>query len=237
MIYVMSDLHGCHTLFRRMCQKINFSEHDDLYILGDCVDRGDTPIPLLLDCMERINVYPLIGNHEAIMLQCIAGLPDEATIDTFTDYYTDEGFSMYAAWMQNGGSITMTQYLALSRQKRHEVLAYMQEFKAFEELTMPDGRRFVMTHSGIEHFNPQKALSEYALDDFINARPQQGDRFYDDRTLIFGHTPTLTYPQMHGRAEVLFTDTYINIDCGAVFREAGGKLACLRLDDMEVFYV
>ena len=60
---------------------------------------------------------------------------------------------------------------------------------------------------------------------------------YDDRTLIFGHTPTLTYPEMQGRAEVLFAETYINIDCGAVFHEAGGKLACLRLDDMKVFYV
>ena len=93
------------------------------------------------------------------------------------------------------------------------------------------------THSGIENFDPALDLSEYQIDELINARPQQSDRFYDDRTLIFGHTPTLTYPQMHGRAEVLFTETYINIDCGAVFHEAGGKLACLRLDDMKVFYV
>ena len=78
LIYVMSDIHGCHALFRKMCQKIDFTEEDDLYILGDFIDRGDTPIPLLLDCMERINVYPLLGNHEAIMLQCINGLPAEA---------------------------------------------------------------------------------------------------------------------------------------------------------------
>ena len=237
MIYVMSDIHGCHALFRRMCQKIDFTEEDDLYILGDFIDRGDTPIPLLLDCMECINVYPLLGNHEAIMLQCINGLPAEATIENVTDFYTDAGFAVYSAWMQNGGSITLTQYLGLPPEQRAELLAYLQEFRLYEELTMPDGRRFVFTHSGIEDFDPDRPLSDYPIDALINARPQQSDRFYHDRTLIFGHTPTLTYPQMHGKAEVLFTETYINIDCGAVFHEAGGKLACLRLDDMKVFYV
>ena len=36
-----------------MCEKIRFSDEDDLYILGDFIDRGDTPIPLLLDCMAE----------------------------------------------------------------------------------------------------------------------------------------------------------------------------------------
>lgn len=237
MIYVMSDIHGCHAMFQSMCEKIGFSEEDDLYILGDFIDRGETPIPLLLDCMDRINVYPLLGNHEAVMLQCVTGLPDEAAVDNITDYYTEEGMAVFSAWMQNGGAVTLAQYLDLPGERRAELLDYLREFTLYEELTMPDGRQFVMTHSGIEGFVPEKPLSEYDPDALLNARPQQSDRFYPDKTLIFGHTPTLTYPQLHGRADVLITDTYINIDCGAVFREAGGRLACLRLDDMEVFYV
>ena len=237
MIYVMSDIHGCHDLFRQMCEKIGFSEEDDLYILGDFIDRGETPIPLLLDCMDRINVYPLLGNHEAVMLQCVTGLPAEAAFDTVADCYTDEGIAIFSAWMQNGGAVTLSQYLELPQEQRMELLDYMKEFRLYEELTMPDGRQFVMTHSGIEGFDPALPLDAYDPDALLNARPQQTDRFFSDKTLIFGHTPTLTYPQLHGRAEVLITDTYINIDCGAVFREAGGKLACLRLDDMEVFYV
>ena len=237
MIYVMSDLHGCHELFRRMLRKIEFSDQDDLYILGDFVDRGDTPIPLLLDCMERINVYPLLGNHEVIMMLCIDGLPAEATPANVMQFYTPQGLEYYSAWMQNGGLITMNQFLALKPPRRAELLAYLHEFRAYEELTLPDGRQFVLTHSGIDGFDPALPLSAYPVDAFVNTRPMQDDRFYEDKTLVFGHTPTLTYPQMHGKAEVLFTDTYINIDCGAVFHEAGGKLACLRLDDMEVFYV
>ncbi len=237
MIYVMSDIHGCHALFRRMLQKINFSDEDDLYILGDFIDRGDTPIPLLLDCMERINVYPLLGNHEAIMLQCVNGLPAEATAANVQEFYTREGLDVYSAWMQNGGGITMTQFLGLVPLKRAEVLAYLREFRLYEELTMPDGRQFVLTHSGIDGFEPHRALSSYSPDALINARPLPTDRFFENKMLIFGHTPTLTYPEMEGKAKIMVTDTFINIDCGAVFHEAGGKLACLRLDDMKVFYV
>lgn len=237
MIYVMSDIHGCHAMFQQMCELIGFSEEDDLYILGDFVDRGDQPIPLLLDCMDRINVYPLLGNHEAVMLQCIDGLPDAADIGNVTEFYTEEGLAFYHAWMENGGGVTLAQFLELPPEQRAEIIEYLREFRLFEELTMPDGRKFVMTHSGIEGFDPLRPLADYPPDALLNARPQQTDRFYDDRILLFGHTPTLTYPQLHGSAEVLMTETYINLDCGAVFQEAGGKLACLRLDDMEVFYV
>ena len=66
----------------------------------------------------------------------------------------------------------------------------------------------------------------------------------DDYTLIFGHTPTIYFKSQrvleiwrseNGRA--------IDIDCGCMFEgETGaiypvqGRLALLRLDDMEVFY-
>lgn len=41
MTYAMSDLHGRYDLYIKMLEKINFSEGDTLYILGDFVDRGD----------------------------------------------------------------------------------------------------------------------------------------------------------------------------------------------------
>ena len=39
-IYVLSDLHGHYNIFIKMLEKINFSDDDVLYILGDCCDRG-----------------------------------------------------------------------------------------------------------------------------------------------------------------------------------------------------
>ena len=37
-IYVLSDLHGHYNIFIKMLEKINFSDDDVLYILGDCCD-------------------------------------------------------------------------------------------------------------------------------------------------------------------------------------------------------
>ena len=64
MIYAMSDLHGCYDKYKKMLEKINLSENDTLYILGDIVDRGKDGIKILLDMMRQKNIVPLIGNHD-----------------------------------------------------------------------------------------------------------------------------------------------------------------------------
>ena len=64
MIYAMSDLHGCYDKYKNMLEKINLSENDTLYILGDVVDRGKDGIKILLDIMKRKNIVPLLGNHD-----------------------------------------------------------------------------------------------------------------------------------------------------------------------------
>ena len=49
MIYAMSDLHGCYNKYIKMLDKINFSEKDTLYVLGDIVDRGNGGIDIIQD--------------------------------------------------------------------------------------------------------------------------------------------------------------------------------------------
>ena len=49
MIYAMSDLHGCYDKYTKMLEKINFSDNDTLYILGDIVDRGPDGIKIWQD--------------------------------------------------------------------------------------------------------------------------------------------------------------------------------------------
>lgn len=44
MTYVISDIHGCYEKYRTMLEAIEFTEDDTLYVLGDVLDRGSTPI-------------------------------------------------------------------------------------------------------------------------------------------------------------------------------------------------
>ena len=66
MIYVMSDIHGQAGAFHKMLKKIQFSDNDHIYILGDVVDRGPDGIEIIKYVMSRKNITLLIGNHEHI---------------------------------------------------------------------------------------------------------------------------------------------------------------------------
>ncbi len=75
-------------------------------------------------------------------------------------------------------------------------------------------------------------MSDYSTYDFIYHRPKPDTEFYEDKMLIFGHTPTITIDR--NRPQIYKTKTYINIDCGCVFK---GVLGCLELDTMKEYYV
>ena len=67
----------------------------------------------------------------------------------------------------------------------------------------------------------------------IYESPDYGKRYFDDRILVTGHTPTvLISPESRGK--IFKSNGHIAIDCGATF---GMGLGCIRLDDMKEFYI
>ena len=74
MNYVIADIHGCYEEYMELIQKINLSEKDHLYILGDALDRGTDPMKVLQDIMKRQNVTYIIGNHDYLFLHFIRKL-------------------------------------------------------------------------------------------------------------------------------------------------------------------
>ena len=38
--YAISDIHGCLKTFKALLTKLDFSKQDELYLLGDYIDRG-----------------------------------------------------------------------------------------------------------------------------------------------------------------------------------------------------
>ena len=59
MTYVMSDIHGEYEKYLEMLKLIRFSDEDELFVLGDVLDRGPEPIKLIMDMMyiENYNVF------------------------------------------------------------------------------------------------------------------------------------------------------------------------------------
>ncbi len=73
----IGDIHGCFlTLKNLLEEKICISREDDIYFLGDYIDRG----PRAREVIEYLitlkwqgyRIFPLMGNHEDMMIRAIS---------------------------------------------------------------------------------------------------------------------------------------------------------------------
>ena len=232
MTYVMSDVHGQYEKYMKMLEKIRFSDRDDLYVLGDVADRGPEPMKLLNDMSLRINVFPILGNHDWTARAILRHLNAEITEENAETQLTKEFLEAVRLWFSDGGDKTFGDFHRLEPDEREAVLDYLGEFAPYEEIGV-NGTAYVLVHAGIQNFDPEKALSAYDELDLCDGRCDYGRRYFRDKILVTGHTPTLHIdPARRGR--IWRGNGHIALDCGAGW---GLPLGCLRLEDGEEFYV
>ncbi|MGI5873353.1 MAG: metallophosphoesterase [Bacillota bacterium] len=231
MIYVTSDWHGYDfDRVQALFKKANFSENDFCFVLGDVIDRGLYGVKLLLWLMEQPNIELILGNHEAMFLACdfmFRGDMEEA-ISAMNSYERD----LWHLWRQNGASTTVHSLLNTDRESIGCILDYLRDAPLYDTVTVGD-RDFLLVHSGLGGFRKDKKMREYIPDELYWHRPEIDERYFDDVTTVFGHTPTLFYGEEH-RGKALFTDTWIDVDTGAACAETP---MLLRLDDLTEFYL
>ena len=239
MIYVTSDIHGYpREDFLRLLEKAGFGEEDTLYVLGDVIDRnGDGGIAMLRWMMRRPNAELLMGNHEAMMLACapwfqeITG--DEAEDRLNLQQLGVEQLRLLYQWIRNGADPTIRSLRALRKENQDEyrdLMDYVRDAPLYRAVSAC-GRDFLLVHSGMENFSPDRKLPEYAPDELLWHRPDPEERYFRDVTTVLGHTPTGYLFGEEGRMFV--TDTWIDIDTGAA---GGGAPMLLRLEDLHAFY-
>ncbi len=229
----MSDLHGEYEKYRAMLDKIQLMDEDDLYILGDVVDRGERPFDILRDMASRDNVYPVLGNHEMMAMDMLEKLLVHITEDNYDSYMTVDMMKALMEWQCDGGNATMTDFRRLTAGEQLDLLDYLRDFEPYAVVETGD-KTFVLVHAGLKNFSPKRALSDYALDELTFCRPDFDEVYFTDPSVyvVMGHTPTLA---INGKAEIYHSGRNICIDCGASWPE--GRLACLCLDTMEEYYV
>lgn len=228
MHYAISDIHGWpQSDILQLLKKAGFSDDDELYVLGDVIDRnGDGGIETLLWMMQQPNVTMLLGNHEATLLANTFLL--EPVTDELLDSLQPEHLDLVSRWMENGATVTLESLRKLQKENPallNDLLDYLRDAPLYEALSLPQ-RDVVLVHAGLGNYSPDKKLSVYTPDDLIWHRPTADERYSDTILTVFGHTPTgYLDPACSGR--MLRTDTWINIDAGA----AGGHppmLLCLE---------
>ncbi len=233
MIYAMSDIHGKYDKYIAMLERIKFDDDDTLFILGDVVDRGEEPIKVLKDMMERPNVYPIMGNHDYMALKVLSKLAVEITEHNYEGQVDMSVMQMMLDWIQEGGQTTLEKFRELKYEERADILDYMEEFSMYEVVDVGENT-FILVHAGLGNFQKGKKLSQYSPYELMMMRTDPDQKYFDDDSIyvVSGHTPTKHFC---GKFEIYKCNNNIHIDCGACFSE--GKLACICLDTMEEFYV
>ena len=99
----------------------------------------------------------------------------------------------------------------------------------------PCQRNNILVHAGLGNFSPDKKMWEYELDELVWMRPTYEEKYFDDKYVITGHTPTQHIENNPNPGYIFKFNNHIAIDCGVNI--PGGRLGCIRLDDMTEFYV
>ena len=172
MIYVMSDLHGEYDKYLAMLKKIKFSDDDELYILGDVVDRGQKPVKILRDMSMRHNVFPIMGNHDKMAIDVLSWLLDEVNEANLYKNINNESMYRLMVWRMNGAQTTIDGFQQLPQSEREVLLDYMKEFAPYE--VVKAGGKFRLrqgvlrrervhyngTHSDAHHYPRTRNISQ-----------------------------------------------------------------------------
>ena len=220
-VYAIGDVHGCldrlASVHEQIAEDLAARPVDDstLVHLGDYVDRGlDSAQVIDWLCagapVPATRIVNLMGNHEELMLNALAGDPKEAI----------------GIWLTNGGAESLLSW-DISRKVPPEEWAALvpadhQAFLRGLEVSFREGP-YLFVHAGIR---PGVPLAEQTKQDMIWIRePFLSWKSPHDAVIVHGHTP---------RHEPTIRPNRIGIDTGAVM---GGVLTCVVLEEDRLGFI
>ena len=258
--YAISDIHGYKNRFFDVLQKAKFDwDNDELYVLGDIIDRGPHSAEMLHWAVEEApdNIYFLLGNHEDMAYNPLLEVMDELSLD----YCLSN-----SVWRWNGGYETLRACKDLyGFYWCHKAAAWIHQLPLYyivdnkllihagicngqtrlSDDYIIDGRQEYAKIPGIEE--PQWAQHLLWIRDrwFYN----QNDYPYD---IIFGHSPT-SYNWMNGveqtfdwngksisfhggPGDIVRISGFSNYKVRYCIDTGRKRMGLLRLDDYAEFY-
>jgi serine/threonine protein phosphatase 1 len=211
---VIPDIHGCCRTFRRLVTDVlQLTPDDDLYLLGDLIDRGPDSKGVL-DFIQELrmkgfSVVSIKGNHEEICFK------------------SANGSKYLEMWLNNGGDATLRSMGVTSADQIPE--RYQYYLHSLPNYILLDD--FVIVHAALNFDFPDPFVD---LDFMLWSRTCTPDiKKTGGRRLVCGHTP-VTRTEL----EQSLQSDWIRLDNGCVYagREGKGSLAALDLDSMKVIY-
>lgn len=217
--FAISDIHGCVQTFQDLLLSIKLSEEDELYLLGDYIDRGPDSqgvLDTILDLRDAgFNVHCLRGNHEQIFLDALHG-----------------GAHQIALFLMNGGVETLRSFGVSSVEEVPLRYVYFME-------TLPyylDLQDYLLVHAGFDFQAADPLAKRHDMIWIRDWYPFLNYEWLGNKTIVHGHTP-IGEPRIRKMQKNIPYARVLNIDAGCVFeRPTLGNLCAFDLDTQELFF-
>lgn len=214
----IGDIHGCLDPLQRLIETLKPNPFDTLVFLGDYMDRGPDSkgvIDYLIELKKTHSCIFLLGNHEVLMLDYLAGLL------TIND------------WERNGGVATLDSYT-------HDGMLHIPESHLdFLKSCLPyfDTPDYFFVHGGVKPFRTiEENLRKMTKLELVWERSHLDDAVLNaqdykwEKTVVCGHTPI---------PRPIVLEKLIAIDTGCVYNQHSqlGRLTAISLPEKSITQV
>lgn len=183
-VIAIGDIHANYYRLKKLLDKINLQNDDQLIFLGDYTDRGTATVDtvkLILKLSKLPNVTCLKGNHEDMMLE----------------YFNDH---IYDDWLYNGGQQAYDDLIEYP-ELFNEYINFAKTLKIKHELVL-NNKKYIFVHAGMNPSNPDDEFSNLWIREYFYNNYKGNDIY------VVGHTPTIYFDFQQNT----FTNTYSNKD-------------------------
>jgi serine/threonine protein phosphatase 1 len=218
----ISDIHGCNDTFQRLLEKLALTAGDELYLLGDYIDRGPDSKGVLdtifLLQQQGLAIHCLKGNHEQMMLDAMDGVEDDAM-----DH-----------WLVNGGITTLESFLVNGKLiVEDKYLQFLSNLEFYYEVD-----EYILVHAGLNFKVPLPLSEEISMLWIRDWYHNLNRNWLGDRIIIHGHTP-IPKEEIQNQFKNLEKLPVLNIDGGCVHkgkRRGVGYLCAFDMTDRKLYF-
>lgn len=209
--FAIGDIHGCSRTFRKLIKELDLNPDDEVYILGDMINRGKDSSGVLNYIIklrkQGYKIFPLRGNHEQTLLNVVSNYPDR--IHDYLRQFKSEDL------------------LSLKGNIKKKYLNLLESFPHHYELD-----NCIFVHAALNLTDEDIFADKNFM---ITSRYQLGKtERLQGKTLIHGHV-SMEFNII--KSNIATKQPIICIDNGCIYgdqRNGYGKLVCLNIDTFEI---
>lgn len=186
----VSDIHASLDLFKEAINKMNLNFSDNLFIIGDILEKGNNNLALLdylIELKDKVNLYILRGNCDEILRSVIPPINELSTL-----FFVNVKGNSILNEMLDRENIKLTSKSNFEIIFTNLYIKYKKYFDfvdSFYDLILLNNK-YILVHGGIDSLD---LLNEDNYYDFLKNDNYLIKGKYNDKIRIVGHFPTINY--------------------------------------------